>query len=118
MVTEQIGTFKILKPAVLEQGKSELNWQRLIMVKDRCIYMSQAADRRGAMRQTLRKDASRRWRSELPPMRTFSYMKFRSLQLPLPLSGPNMGCVHRMSTCKVGGRSLQSTMTTNNDDFK
>ena len=33
------------------------------------------------------------------PIRTFSYMKLRLFQLPLPLSGPNMGCVHKMSIC-------------------
>ena len=39
------------------------------------------------------------WRSGDLPTLTHSYMKLRPCQLPFPLSGPNMGCVHRMSTC-------------------
>ena len=47
-----------------------------------------------------RKVSTRSCRRGSPPTRTFSNMKFRSTQLPLPLSGPNMGCVHKTSICR------------------
>ena len=51
--------------------------------------------------QTLRKVCSLWCREDASPRRTTSYIKFSPAQEPLPLSGPNMGCVHRMSTCTV-----------------
>ena len=41
------------------------------------------------------------------PILTRSYMKLRPCQLPLPLSGPNMGCVHKMSTCTAASCFVQ-----------
>ena len=50
-------------------------------------------------RLACKKVSTRSCRRESSPTRTFSNMKFRSSQLPLPLSGPNMGCVHKTSIC-------------------
>lgn len=49
---------------------------------------------------TFRRVAARCWRCVEDDTLTLSYMRLRPCQLPLPLSGPNIGCVHNMSTCK------------------
>lgn len=68
-------------------------WRRIPLVESSTTGCQQ--------KLTLRKVVKRFWRSELLPMRTFSYIKLRSFQLLFPLSGPNIGCVQRMSTCRT-----------------